>query len=64
VAIHEWVHKTELQPLSTVTGEQLIVDEKMIRLHIQEFWLYGTVDPHTNEILHVHLFPTTNKQTM
>ena len=63
VAIHDWVHKADLQPISTVTADQLAVDEKMIRLHGQEFWLYGAVDPQTNEILHVRLFPTANKQT-
>jgi len=36
VAIHEWVHKADLQPVSTVTADQLAVDEKMIRLHGQE----------------------------
>jgi len=34
----------------------------MIRLYGQQFWLYGAVDPETNEILHVSLFPTANKQ--
>jgi putative transposase len=63
VAIHDWVHKAELQPLSTVTADHLAVDEKMIRLDGQEFWLYGAVHPHTNEILHIRLFPTANKQT-
>jgi putative transposase len=63
VAIHNWVHKADLQPISTVTADQLAVDEKMIRLHGQEHWLYGAVDPNTNEILHVSLFPTTTKQT-
>jgi transposase-like protein len=62
VAIHEWVHSADLQPISTVTADQLAVDEKMIRLHGQQFWLYGAVDPETNEILHVSLFPTANKQ--
>jgi len=63
VAIHNWVHKANLQPISTVTADQLAVDEKMIRLHGQDHWLYGAVDPNTNEILHVSLFPTTTKQT-
>jgi len=36
----------------------------MIHLHGQQFWLCGTVDPYTNEILHISLYPTTNKQTM
>ena len=63
VAIHNWVHKVDLQPISTVSEDQLAVDEKMIRLHGQKFWLYGAVDPYTNEILHVSLYPTANKQT-
>jgi transposase-like protein len=63
VAIHGWVHNANLQPISTVSADQLAVDEKMIRLHGQEFWLYGAVDPKTNEILHVSLFPTATKQT-
>ena len=63
VAIHNWVHKANLQPISTVTADQPAVDEKMIRLHGQDHWLYGAVDPNTNEILHVSLFPTTTKQT-
>jgi len=62
VAIHEWVHKADLQPISTVTADQLVVDEKMIRLHGQKYWLYGAVDPQTNKILHVSLFPTATKQ--
>ena len=63
VAVHNWVHKADLQPISTVSEDQLAVDEKMIRLHGQKFWLYGAVDPYTNEILHVSLYPTANKQT-
>ena len=63
VAVHEWVHKADLQPVSTVTADQLAVDEKMIRLHGQDHWLYSAVDPQTNEILQVNLFPTITKQT-
>jgi transposase-like protein len=46
-----------------VSANQLAVDEKMIRLHGQQFWLYAAVDPVTNEIVAVSLFPTTNKVT-
>jgi transposase-like protein len=63
VAIHDWVDKADLQPLSTVSGDQLAVDETMIRLNGQQFWLYGAVDRYTNEILHVSLYPTATKQT-
>jgi len=61
--IHNWVHKANLQPISTVSEDQLAVDEKMIRLHGQKLWLYGAVDPYTNEVLHISLYPTANKQT-
>ena len=35
----------------------------MIRVNGQEHWLYGAVDPKTNEIIHFSLFPSTTKQT-
>jgi transposase-like protein len=63
VAVHNWVHKADLQPISTVSADQLAVDEKVIRVNGDDYWLYGAVDPETNEILHVRLFPTTTKQT-
>jgi len=46
-----------------VTTDQLAIDEKMIRIDGLEYWLYGAVDPATNKLIHVRLFPTTNKQT-
>jgi len=63
VAVHNWVHSADLQPVSTVSANQLAVDEKTIRLHGQQFWLYGAVDPHTSEIVAVSRFPTTNRVT-
>jgi len=33
VAIHNWVHKADLQPISTVSADRLEVDKKMISLH-------------------------------
>ena len=63
VAIHNYVDKADLQPISTVSEDQLAVDEKMIRLHGQQFGLYGAVGPQTNEILHVNHYPTAYKQT-
>jgi putative transposase len=63
VAVHNWVHKANLQPVSMVTALQLAVDEKAIRVNGRDHWLYAAVDPETNEFLHVRLFPTTTKQT-
>jgi transposase-like protein len=64
VAIHNWVHKADLQPISTVTADQIAVDEKVIRVNGDDYWLYGAVDPETNKILQFRLFPTTTKQTI
>jgi len=63
VAIHKWMQKAELQPISAVSADQIAVDEKVIRVNGDDYWLYGAVDPETNEILHVRLFSTTTKQT-
>jgi transposase-like protein len=63
VTIHNWVHKADLQPISTVTAGQLAIDEKVIRVNGDDYWLYGAVDPEASEILHLRLFPTTTKQT-
>jgi putative transposase len=63
VAIHNWVQKAELQPISTVSSDQLAVDEKVIRINGTDYWLYGAVDRETNKIIHFRLFPATTKQT-
>jgi transposase-like protein len=63
VAVHNWEHKAVLQPISTVSADQLAIGEKVIRVNGDSYWLYGAVDPETNEILYVRLFSTTTKQT-
>jgi len=49
--------------VSTVSADQLVVDEKAIRINGDDYWLCGTVYPEPNEILHFRLFPTATKQT-
>jgi len=46
-----------------VSADRLAVDEKVIHINGEDYWLYDTVDPETNEILQFRLFPTTMKQT-
>ena len=46
-----------------MTADQIAGDETMIRVTGHEHWLYGAVDPSTNEIIHVSLFSATTKQT-
>ena len=59
--VHNWVHKADLQPESGQSPDHVAVDETVIRLNDQNYWLYAAVDPETNELLHTKLEPTTNK---
>lgn len=38
---------------------QIALDETVIRINDQQFWLYAAADPQSNELLHVRLFATT-----
>ncbi|GAA0278238.1 IS6 family transposase [Halobacterium noricense] len=58
-AIHDWVRKADLQPESGKSPNQIALDETVIRINDQQFWLYAAADPATNELLHVRLFSTT-----
>jgi transposase-like protein len=59
--VHNWVHKAELQPESGQNPDHVAVDETVIRLNDEQYWLYAAVDPDTNELLHTKLELTTNK---
>src|SRR6056297_3620155 len=58
--VHNWVQKAELQPRSGKSPDHVALDETVIQLTDQRYWLYAAVDPETNEFLHVRLFPTRN----
>jgi putative transposase len=58
-AVHDWVQKADLQPVSGKSPNQIAVDETVIRINDQQFWLYAAANPETNEILHLRLFSTT-----
>ena len=58
-AIHDWVQKADLQPESGKSPNQVALDETVIRINDQQYWLYAAADPETNELLHVRLFSTT-----
>ena len=57
--VHNWVHKADLQPKDGQSPDHVAVDETVIRLNGQQYWLYAAVDPETNELLHTQLEPTT-----
>ncbi|SFS91759.1 IS6 family transposase [Halostagnicola kamekurae] len=58
-AVHDWVQKANLQPARNASPDHVELDETVIRINGQQFWLYAAVDPETNEFLHLQLFTTT-----
>jgi len=58
-AVHDWVQKADLQPDSGKSPNQIALDETVILINDQQFWLYAAADPQSNELLHVRLFATT-----
>ena len=58
-AVHDWVQKADLQPADEASPDHVALDETVIRINGQQFWLYAAVDPETNKFLHVRLFTTT-----
>ena len=56
--VHNWVHKADLQPEAGRSPDHVAVDETVIRLNDEQYWLYAAVDPETNELPHKKLEPT------
>jgi Transposase and inactivated derivatives len=55
--VRNWVHKTDLQPKEGRNPDHVAVDETVIRLNDEQYWLYAAVDPATNDLLHTKLEP-------
>jgi putative transposase len=58
-SVHDWVQKADLQPADDASPDHVALDETVIRINGQQFWLYAAVDPETNKFLHIRLFTTT-----
>jgi len=56
--VHRWVQKADLQPTGGAEPNHVAVDETVIQLNTERYWLYAAVDPDTNRLLHVRLYPT------
>jgi len=57
-AVHNWVHKADLQPEGGASPNHVALDETVIRINDQQYWLYAALDPETNSFLHIRLFST------
>ncbi|WP_226483336.1 IS6 family transposase [Natrinema amylolyticum] len=58
-AVHDWVHKCNLQLADDEKPNHVALDETVIQLNEHRYWLYTAVDPETNKILHMRLYSTT-----
>ena len=58
-AVHDWVHKCDLQPADNEKPNHVALDETVIQLDEHRYWQCTAVDPDTNSILHVRLHSTT-----
>ena len=38
-AVHDWVHKSDLQPANGASPDHVALDETVIRINGQQFWL-------------------------
>jgi transposase-like protein len=54
------VQKADLEPAGGCAPEQIALDETVILVNGDRFWVYAAVDPATNQILHCRLFMTRN----
>lgn len=46
--VHNLVHKADLQPDTGPSPDHVAVDETIIQLDDEQYWLYAAVDPETN----------------
>jgi transposase-like protein len=58
--VHNWVHKAHLPTQSGRSPDHGAVDETVIWLNGEKYWLYAAVDPDTNNLRHTKLRPVTN----
>jgi len=61
--VHNWVYKSNLQPKSGRNPNHVAVDETVIRLKDEQYWLYAAVDPETNDLLHTRLEPIIKQRS-
>ncbi|GAA0310434.1 hypothetical protein GCM10009066_24690 [Halarchaeum salinum] len=40
-AVHDWMQKADLQPASDANPDHIALDETVIRINGQQFWLYA-----------------------
>ena len=55
-AVHHLVKQADLEPQDGRSPEQNALDETVVKVDGERHWLFATVDPDTNVILHVGVY--------
>ena len=55
--VHNWVQKADLEPRGGRDPEKIALDETIVKVNDGRYWLVAVVEPDTNVILHVRLYP-------
>lgn len=58
-AVYDWMQKADLQLADSASPDHIVLDETVIRINGQQFWLYAALDLEINKYLHICLFTTT-----
>ena len=58
--VHNWVQKADLEPRCGRDPDKIALDETVVKVNGERYWLVAAVDPETNVILHTRLYPTRN----
>jgi len=56
--VHNWVHKAYLEPRTGRAADHIVLDETVVKVNGERFWLVGAIDTDANVILHVRLYPS------
>ena len=52
------MHKADLEPRGGRDSDQIALDETVVKVNGDRFWLVAAVEPEINVILHVRLYPS------
>jgi transposase-like protein len=58
--VHNWVQKADLELCGGRAPAQIALDETVVKVNGERFWLIAAVDPDTNVIQHISLYPYRN----
>ena len=58
--VHNWVHKSDLRPETGQSPNHVAVDETVIQLDDEQYWLYAAVGVDSNYMPHTRLESTRN----